>query len=689
MEKRSGQSQGAAMTLHWRWEQVAAGLTEARPLLLYGLRLWASVCLAMFVAFQLELQNPSWAGTSAAIVCQPILGASLRKGWFRMVGTAIGAVAAVVITACFPQDRVLYLLTLAAWGAVCGFVASLLRNFASYAAALAGYTAAIICADSLGATGGPVGNDVFILAVTRASEICIGIVAAGIVTAGTDFGDARRRMGAMIATIATEIVTGLATALSLPPSQQAESRAGRRALIGRVAGLDTVMDQVLGETPTLRFRPHALQAAIDGLFLALSSWRAVANHLERLPPGDQSAASAILSRFPEQLRAASATGATRWTANPSGVREIALGTARDLLRMPASTGSMRLLADEAAHALLGLCRALRGVQVLANPRRADAHRRIARLRVPDLAPPALNALRVLLTVVAAEAIWVVTAWPSGALAVTFADVTVILFSPREDAALASAQGFMFGTAIAAALAAIVAFAILPGQPTFVGFCLACGLVLVPAGALSAQSWQGPIFVAVAFNFLPLLGPSDPMTYDPGSFYNSAMGLVAGVAIAVLGILWLPPLPPAMRSRRLVALTLRDLRRLASGTLPTSTQAWSNRVYGRLTAMPAQGNPLQEARLIAALALGTQLIRLRRLRTLLPALDRLGAVLACVAAGDSGGAMEQLRELDGALLSAPATSATVAALRLRACGMLAEARETLLQHADYFGGNVEA
>src|SRR5260370_7471585 len=88
----------------------------AGPPLLFGLRLWAAVCLALHIAFWLELDNPSWAGTSAAIVCQPNLGASLRKGWFRMVGTAIGAIVIVVLTACFPQDRFAFLLTLPFWG---------------------------------------------------------------------------------------------------------------------------------------------------------------------------------------------------------------------------------------------------------------------------------------------------------------------------------------------------------------------------------------------------------------------------------------------------------------------------------------------------------------------------------------------------------------------------------------------
>src|SRR6202795_738981 len=132
------------------WRQVLTGAARAAgPPLLFGLRLWASVCLALYVAFWLELDNPFWAGTTAAIVCQPHLGASLRKGWFRMIGTLVGAVAVVVLTACFPQDRGPFLVGLALWGAGCALVATLLRNFAAYSAALAGYTVPLITAGQL------------------------------------------------------------------------------------------------------------------------------------------------------------------------------------------------------------------------------------------------------------------------------------------------------------------------------------------------------------------------------------------------------------------------------------------------------------------------------------------------------------------------------------------------------------
>src|SRR5216683_4676046 len=182
----------SATSPRWGGNLTDALMAAGAPLL-FGIRLWASVCLALFIAFSLDLDNPFWAGASAAIVCQPQLGASLRKGWFRMIGTVIGATAIVVLTACFPQDRIAFLGLLALWGGICAFGATVLHNFASYAAALAGYTAAIIAAGTLGATGGP-SSQVFLIAVWRASEICLGIACATIVLAGTDLGGARRRL---------------------------------------------------------------------------------------------------------------------------------------------------------------------------------------------------------------------------------------------------------------------------------------------------------------------------------------------------------------------------------------------------------------------------------------------------------------------------------------------------------------
>src|ERR1700719_3458788 len=187
------------------YQSVTAALRSASPALLFGLRLWVAVCLALYIAFRLELDSPSWAGTTAAIVCQPSLGASLLEGWFPMIGTPIGGVAIVALTACFPQDRTMFLISLALWAAACAFASTLLQNYAAYAAALSGYTALIIASDQLGATGG-LNGEAITLAISRVTEIGIGIVAAGIVLAGTDFGDAPRRLATLFASLATGIM---------------------------------------------------------------------------------------------------------------------------------------------------------------------------------------------------------------------------------------------------------------------------------------------------------------------------------------------------------------------------------------------------------------------------------------------------------------------------------------------------
>src|SRR5271170_3312893 len=533
----------------------------AAAALLFGLRLWASVCMALYVAFWLELDTPSWAGATAAIVCQPSLGASLRKGWFRLIGTVVGAVAIVVMTACFPQNRAAFLVTLALWGAACALVATLLRNFAAYAAALAGYTAAIIASDQLGAVGG-LNGQAFMLAVYRASEICIGIVCAGIVLATTDLGGARRRLATLLAAISAEISSRFTRTLATTGAGYEETQTVRRELTRRVIELDPVIDEALGESSQLRYHSPVLQNAIDGLVVALASWRTAAVLLAR--SSDERArqeAGAVLARVPEELRLDAEQG-ERWIADPTGLLRACDAAVRRLVALPTRTPSLRLLADQTAEALAGISHALNGLALLvADPAQPVARRGGGRrLRIPDWLPPLVNAGRAFVVIGAVELFWIVTAWPNGAGALTFAAVGVILFAPRADQAYATAMGFMVGTGLTAALAAIIAFAVLPNTETFAAFSLAIGLVLVPAGAGMAQPWQTAMFTAMAANFVPLLAPANPMTYNTEQFYNSALGIVAGIGAAAVSFRLLPPLSPAFRARRLLALTFRDLRR---------------------------------------------------------------------------------------------------------------------------------
>jgi uncharacterized membrane protein YccC len=320
---------------------------------------------------------------------------------------------------------------------------------------------------------------------------------------------------------------------------------------------------------------------------------------------------------------------------------------------------------------------------VADPGGAPRASHTARVRVPDLLPPFVNAARVLVTIVAVELFWIVTVWPSGALAITFAAITVILLSPRDDQAYAAAIGFLLGTAATAVLAGIIEFAVLPGTETFAGLAIAIGLVLVPLGALAAQSWHGPLFTIMAVNFIPLLSPENQMTYDTVQFYNSSLAIIVGVGVTAFAFRLLPPLSPALRAHRLLVLTLRDLRRLATAATPSTPHDWQGRVYGRLSALPAQAAPVQSARLVAALSVGTLIIRLRRFAGRFHLGAELDAALEAVARGESTIAIRHLARLDRTLgaMSGPTPGSAVG---LRARGHIRALSDALAHHAAYFG-----
>jgi uncharacterized membrane protein YccC len=666
----------------------AAWLTEALQAasspLLFGLRLWASVCLALYVTYWLELDNPFWAGTSAAIVCQPHLGASLRKGWFRLIGTVVGAVTIVVLTACFPQDRALFLVSLALWGSACAFVATLLRNFAAYAAALAGYTAAIIAMDQLGATGG-LNGQAFILAVDRASEICIGIVCAGVVLAGTDLGGARRRLGTLFAGLSAEIAGRFTRTLVNAGAEFEDTQATRRELVRRVIALDPVIDEALGESSQLRYHSPVLQNAVDGLLAALVGWRTVAVVLARSPEERaRLEADAVLAQVPEELRAQPEQDEpTRWMADPSRVLRACDTAVRRLIALSAGTPSLRLLAEQTAEVLAGIAHALNGLALLVtDPFRAVVRARGSRRpRIPDWLPPLVNAGRAFFVIGAAQLFWIVTAWPNGAGAMTFAAIGVILLAPRADQAYGAAIKFTVGTGLTAVFAAIIGFAVLPNLETFGAFSLAIGLVLVPAGtalAFASPSWA-VMFMAMVANFIPLLAPANQESYDTLQFYNSALAIVGGSGAAALSFRMLPPLSPAFRTRRLMALTLRDLHRLATSPTPLTVDDWTGRMYSRLSVLPDAAQPLQRSQLLAAFAVGTAIIQLRQICKRFDLGSGLDAALEPLAQGQSSTAVGRLASLDQALAARPDLGPEA----LRARSLILAISEALTQHSVCF------
>ncbi len=250
------------------------------PRVMFGFRLAASVCLTLTITYSLQLQNSFWAATTAAIVCQPNLGASLQKGRYRVVGTLTGALVMVALLGLLAQDRDMLVLSLAVFCGLCGFAAVALRGFASYAAALAGITATIIFADNpersherLPAVAHPRQRDLHRHRGHRVRDARHRFRSGG--------APARRPPGADRGQVATGFVASLACM-----GDTDEMRGGAacdHAILGPPQRRDRRRDRRIRATPC---PPRQSRAARGTLIAALVGWRNVGHHPHQLVGDD-------------------------------------------------------------------------------------------------------------------------------------------------------------------------------------------------------------------------------------------------------------------------------------------------------------------------------------------------------------------------------------------------------------------
>jgi uncharacterized membrane protein YccC len=550
------------------------------------------------------------------------------------------------------------------WCAASAFVATLLRNFAAYAAALSGFTAAILASDVLGPVG-TTNSSVVILAIDRALEICIGIVSAGVVLALTDLGHSRRKLAAELTALSTAIMDGFADCFLAPDSKFDEFRAIGRDLLRRVIALDPTIDSAIGEASDLRYRSPVLQRAVLGLMETIVAWRWAAFEIARSRDATVRAeAHRVYDQLPRERLPPDASSAAK---RPAELRAACCRAARLLTRFNAETPSERLLADSAARGMLGMARALNGLTGVVDPPDMIAIKGTARFHVPDWLLPSINALRVLLAVAAISLFWIASAWPSGALAITFCAIIVVLLPLQGNMAYSASMTFLKGCVLGAGVAAVLVFGILPRVTSFPSLCLALGLALVPLGFLLARAKNPLFWFAASVNFLPMLSITNGMTYDASQFWNNASGILVGIACGAIAMLILPQVSPAIQTSRLLALTLADLRRFAKRASRSQEDQWESRCIARLLAMPDQAEPVERAELVAAVAVGKEIVRLRRVAPRFVPNSAVDAALQALAEGRSAEAIDRLKDIDRLLAALPRSApGSRILLRLRAC-----------------------
>jgi uncharacterized membrane protein YccC len=129
------------------------------------------------VAYYLNLDEPYWAMTSAAVVSFPTVGGVISKSLGRVAGSLLGATAALIIAGHTLNDPWLFLLSMATWLGFCTWACAHFTNNVAYAFQLAGYTAAIIAFPVINVLDT---TELWDIAQARVCEVIIGILCGGV-----------------------------------------------------------------------------------------------------------------------------------------------------------------------------------------------------------------------------------------------------------------------------------------------------------------------------------------------------------------------------------------------------------------------------------------------------------------------------------------------------------------------------
>ncbi|MGX5831904.1 FUSC family protein [Mesorhizobium sp. 43Arga] len=594
------------------FETSLAGLTQpTRSDWIFALRTVSAGLIALLSAYALKLDHPQWAMMTVFIVAQPVAGMVLAKGFYRLLGTLAGGLAAIGITTVFGTNPWVLVTVLAAWIGICTFVSSLLRNPEAYGAALAGYTAMII---GLPAFGQP--HLVVDLAVARCAEIVLGIVCAGVTSRLILPKLASDAIISRLKRCILDLATYAAGAFS--GGDTATLSALHRKLVADTQTLGEMRAYARLEAPSFAPRAHPVRRTIGQLLSALSAARTLHSHA--------APKNAALIPVRSELQAlvsdlAAKPGALDDTAPWVEQLDAIAVEARQMPDASVDQGDDRVgtitrltIAADFAEALKQV---LRGLDALRTPvtRTGRGSRQPALVVHRDYPGASRNAVRAALAPLLVAAFWLTTKWSEAAGTVILVAVVSSLFAARPDPVQVS-WGFFKGTLLALPFAFLIGQIALPALPGFGWFVLFVVPILVPTALGMANPRYVGIATAFAINFLAFLSPHQAMTYDPGPFFAGSASVLVGILLAIGVFIVVLPADPWLAANRIVRAMREDLARLCLHERVPRRSAFESLAYDRINQlMPLVQNSGRKGEAVlgggvAAVTVGLEILRLR-------------------------------------------------------------------------------
>lgn len=576
----------------------------------YVMRSILAAGLALAVAFLLELETPYSAASTVLLVINPAQGAVIGKGTWRILGTLMGMLVALLLMAAFGQMPWLFILGFAVWLGVCVAGMTLLRHFRASGTVVAGYTIGLA---TYGAMQHP--ELTFEHVIGRGSTVVIGVMCLGLVSALFSQRGMRARLQAHYGRLAVAVAKVLARQHASLSREAPDAE--RIALLGEIYSLDDSLALGKAESAEIAHQAATIRHGMSALFAALvggapqetqvrpelvapllhsleTAWHVALRELGEGADGVERATS-VLQQARQQLHQQLA----ELTLSDAGVSASVLIAGDRLLEQM----------DDYVAALQGL---------LALQLRGSARQRPVRSTVHfhrDWSAALENGLRSAVAIVLAGAFWIFTGWDQGDMMLLVVAPYCALLATAGNPA-AGAWAFVKGTVVAVPAAFVCCFGLFPYIDGFALLVVALALFWLPGIYATSVPSVGLAGLAYLVAFNTLAAASNPMHFDLELFLNQSLAWI----LATLFTLFAFQLVLPRNLRRDLARLRRRIRHeafLAMRKAGAVSRGWEQRQQHRIAQLAVALKADPEVMLqaitegMAALHVGRELGRIRR------------------------------------------------------------------------------
>lgn len=565
------------------------------PHLVLAVRGTVAAVAALAVAILLKLECPYWAAMTALIVIQPTRGLLLEKSYYRLLGTAAGSVAGMLMLLS-SRSPVMLTILLALWLAICVGAGNLQYGLRAYGAMVAGCTGAVIA--MAGYNSPPHLND---LVFSRIACIVIGIVVSTTVTLFFAHRRAKHELLDRLHAVTMSTIQWLA--MLVRGRAEKELRALRQDILVEIADIEGSLDAAWAGSLDLKRRKRDVRNLIGSLLTLLAAGKPAGECLLRQDAGHAHWRESLARHLEDGAVHLAEAGAARPDA--AGIRSILCGASA---HAPLLGETLKELFDALQRVLDEWDR---------RPPKTERPAGAAFIRHRDWQESGRAALRAATAIAAVGAVWQITGWEGGPPMMMATSIMVSIFSTHDRPAVMLSHIFC-GAVLGVAAAFLCRLILLPGTSAL----LSQAVVSVPfiMAGMVALSQRRTALGAMDYMlfFLFVMQPGVPAVPAPASFVAGGFACLGGIAVAILAFRFLLPIDPARRLRSVLVAIARDLKTMTTADSLQLVAKCRARTHHRVLRMLANAGKLNHDLSavvdggLAALAIGRYLQWLREI-----------------------------------------------------------------------------